>query len=137
MKKQQTVWVRNNGAEAHRDRYDGEDFEVAPGQSVEMTLECATLCLGFGDEDKSRCLRRLGWAATHQGQDEGKKRLAAFSFHMSESEANAHDPQQPSRSAAPAGGGDAPADTRKSVAGAAASAKPKGPLEKLAAAQAG
>lgn len=82
MKKQQTVWVKNNGTEQFVSRYDGEDFEIAPGEAVEMLIECAQLCIGFGDEDKSRCLRRLGWAFSLEAMPAAAKRLEAFSFHM-------------------------------------------------------
>lgn len=82
MKKPQTIWVRNNGDEIFTDRYDGEDFEIAPGESVEMLVECANLCLGFGDEDKTRCFRRKGWSSTKDDEKIARERLDAFSFHM-------------------------------------------------------
>lgn len=143
MRRSQTVWVRNNGKEPFSDKFDGEEFIIAPGDTVEMLVECAQLCLGFGDEDKSRVLRRKGWAFTHTAQQAAIARLDAFSFHMSEREAIAHDPNKaPAKapeatasssapaSAAEAGGGSLPPATAQKTAH-----KP-GPLEKLAAANA-
>lgn len=110
MKKADTVWVRNNGTEPFSSRYDSEDFTIAPGESIEMLVDCAVLCLGFGEDDKTRALRRLGWAFMGNELERAKLRLAAFSFHMKESEALAHKqqganaPASKSRSAAPAGG---------------------------------
>lgn len=82
MRKPQTIWVRNNGTDTFSDRYDGEDFAIEPGEAVEMLAECATLCLGFGEKDKTRCLRRLGWAFSSGKMAEGKARLDTFSFHL-------------------------------------------------------
>src|SRR5437899_12086960 len=94
MKRQQTVWVVNHGTEKFVDKYDGENFEVLPGEAVEMLVECAELCLGFGQEDKTRALRRKGWAFTNIGMKEATAKLQAFSFHMTEKEALEHDPNK-------------------------------------------
>ena len=83
MKRPDTVWVKNNGNSAHTDRYDGEDFTIQPGEQVEMYADCARLCFGFGDEDKTRVIRRLGWAATTNDLQGALQRLNAFSFHLS------------------------------------------------------
>lgn len=87
MRKPQTIWVRNNGNKTFNDRYDGEDFQIKPGHFIEMLVECATLCLGFGEDDKIRCVRRLGWAFSHDAMKSAIKELGEFSFHMSEKEA--------------------------------------------------
>src|SRR5258708_7240423 len=153
MKRQQTVFVRNNGTETFTDRYNGEDFEIPPGGQEEMLIECAELCLGFGEEDKTRALRRKGWAFTSVGQKEGLARLARFSFHMSEKEALAYDPNKEmvvgdlaksiatqSHSSAPVVGGAAAGVSSDAPAAAAVQtqkvARKPGPLEKLAAANA-
>lgn len=150
MKRQQTVWVRNNGTERFVDKYDNEDFEILPGQAVEMLVECAELCLGFGQEDKTRALRRKGWAFTNIGMKEALAKLEAFSFHMSEKEALEHGTKQnkaPAKpadpaevhSSAPVVGGAAAGVSSDAPAEAAVHPKPArkpGPLEKLAAANA-
>lgn len=99
MRKQQSVIVCNNGTEAFQDRYDGEDFEILPGEETEMLVECATLCLGFGEEDKTRCLRRLGWAKTFNSIAEATKRLDTFSFHMPGEPRSSRNAQRTSSSA--------------------------------------
>ncbi len=81
MKRDTTVWVKNNGGEAFCDRFDGEDFEIPPGGAVEMLPEAAKLCFGFGEEDKSRCIRRLGWAVDQNKLPLALARLNKFSFH--------------------------------------------------------
>ena len=133
MKKQQTVWVRNNGDLPFASRYDGEDFEILPGKSVEMLVECAQLCIGFGDEDKTRCLRRLGWAFSLDAMTEAQKRLETLSFHMERPASGAKE----SSSSAPRG------NENPEVASVASgqvvyssTGRKLGPLDKLAAAAA-
>lgn len=82
MKRPETVFVRNNGTEPHSDRYDGDDFTIEPGKSVEIFADAARLCFGFGEADKSRAIRRLGWASTSHDQSAAIARLNKFSFHM-------------------------------------------------------
>jgi len=84
MRKAQTVFVRNNGGDPFSDRYDGEDFTIEPGKAVEMEADCAKLVFGFGEEDKSRAIQRLGWAPTSADMKTALARLNAFSFHLSD-----------------------------------------------------
>lgn len=90
MRRAETVWVRNNGKLPYVDRYDGEDFTIKPGEYMEMDVEAARLCLGLGEDDKTRALRRLGWVKSTDGMPEAMARLNSFSFHMKESEAEGH-----------------------------------------------
>ena len=101
MKFPDTIYVRNNGGESFRDRYDGEPFEIKPGQAVQLHQGCAELVFGFGQEDKLRCLRRLGWVETNGDLSKGIERLNAFTFHESEKAANDHRARKPT---APADG---------------------------------
>jgi hypothetical protein len=112
MKKQDTIWVRNNGTVAFEGRYDSEDFTIAPGEAVEMLVECAVLWFGFGEESKERVLRKLGWAHTHQASLEGEKRLSQFSFHTHEPDPKSkrREARAQARSAAPAGDGQTSGD---------------------------
>jgi hypothetical protein len=139
-KRDQTVFVRNNGAEPFRDRYNSEDFEIAAGGIEEMVVECATLCLGFGETDKRRCLQRKGWANSDAHMKNGVERLSKFSFHMSENEALEHDPNKrpeetpavdSAHSSAPVVGGDA-SGRDSSLPEAAVQQRRKSPLGKLA-----
>lgn len=86
MKKVDSVFVRNNGSLPFSDRYDGEDFTIEPGQALEMEATCAKLVFGFGEEDKTRAIRRLGWAASTAELPLALERLYSFSFHMTEAE---------------------------------------------------
>lgn len=144
MQRQQTVFVKNNGAEPFSDRYNGEDFKIPPGGIEEMLVETAELCLGFGQDDKTRCLRRLGWAFTMEDMPEALERLGQFSFHMTEKEARGFNP---TNSSAPVGN-ETPAAPKGAAGGVAAKNKGGRPkktvsartnqsvLEKLAHAQA-
>lgn len=82
MRKVDTVWVRNDGNEVFTSRYDGEDFTIAPGKAEEITLACAELVFDFGKDDRSNCLRRLGWLHMNAKMDQALARLNKFSFHM-------------------------------------------------------
>lgn len=92
MKFQDVLWVRNNGNDTFADKFDGDEFELKPGQVLQIHQGCAELCFGFGKDpaDKLPTLRRLGWAHTNVDMVAGLKRLNAFSFHESEKAANDH-----------------------------------------------
>ncbi len=141
MKKQQTVFVRNNGSEDFSDRYNGEDFTIAANGGIEeMLVETAELCLGFGQDDKIRCVRRLGWAFTMDDMPRAQKRLASFSFHMTEREALEHDPSKVSSSSAPRGnetGAGLSLSAPAVVSNKGGRPRKLSPLQKLAQAQAG
>jgi hypothetical protein len=133
MKKLQTVFVRNNGTIPFKDRYDGEEFEIEPGEYTEMLIECAQLCMGFGDEDKTRCIRRLGWAFTQNGMAEALQRLETFSFHMERPKNGA---SKPGLSSAPEGEDARDVVSPSSRAVVLPPGRKLGPLEKLAQANA-
>lgn len=82
MRKPESVWVKNDGEETFKSKYDGDEVVIAPGKSEELTLPAAELLFGFGEEDKSRCLRRLGWMGMHLDYDKAIAMLNKFSFHM-------------------------------------------------------
>lgn len=112
MRKVLSVYVRNNGDAPFSDRYDGEDFTIAPGQVLEMEADCARLVFGVGEQDKTRAIRRLGWAPTANDMKDALARLFSFSFFSTpeEAAANTSQPQpergedQRARPSAPAGG---------------------------------
>lgn len=72
--------VRNNGEETVKGRYDGQDYEFPPGVTVAVHEEVARHILGFGQDDKSRALARLGWLSNSSQYQEAVKRLDAFQF---------------------------------------------------------
>src|ERR1700752_1873572 len=83
MRKEESVYVTNNGEQPFRDRYDGEDFVIHPGETLDMPAPCARLVFGFGEKDKGRAIRRLGWAKTASDMNDALARLRTFSFGMS------------------------------------------------------
>lgn len=95
MKFADTIWVRNNGTEVHRDKFDGDAFEIKPGGVLQIHQAAAELCFGFGQDDKLKTLRRLGWIETSGELARGIERLNAFSFHESERAANDHQARKP------------------------------------------
>jgi transcription initiation factor TFIIIB Brf1 subunit/transcription initiation factor TFIIB len=78
----QIVYVRNVTEDTLRSRYDGEDFEFAPGVYVQCPIDAARLIFGFGEEDKSRAIQRLGWVSTMNDMPRAIQRLMGFQFHM-------------------------------------------------------
>lgn len=82
MKKPETVFVKNNGKDVHRDRFDGEEIVIEPGQLVEIYADAARLCFGFGEKDKHRVIARLGWVDAENNMETALERLNKFSFHM-------------------------------------------------------
>lgn len=110
-----TIWIRHNGNFVHKDKYDGDEIELHPGDIKQLHLGCAELCFGFGRDDKLPTLRRLGWVDTQADSKAGLDKLNSFSFHENERAANNHraiKPTAPAEGAAavePAGAS-APAD---------------------------
>ena len=82
MRKPDSIWVRNDSEETFKSRYDGEDIVIVPGKAEELVIPAAELIFGFGEDDKSRCLRRLGWMGMHLDYDKAVERLNKLSFHM-------------------------------------------------------
>lgn len=110
------MWVRNNGREAFSDQFDGERFTIAPGAAEEMTVDCAKLVFGFGEDDKRRAIRRLGWAPTENDMPKALAKLNAFSFHMeppSDPYAPVSDTEPAARSSGRVAGADQPRRKRK------------------------
>ncbi len=81
MKRELWLWVVNRGHEVFRDRFDGEDYIFEPGEPLEIPAAAAKLIFGWGEENKGRCLQRLGWARTNLDLEAGLKRLNQFTFH--------------------------------------------------------
>lgn len=125
------IFVRNNSPESFKDRFDGEDFTILPGEYIEMPPEAAKLCFGWGEEDKSRAIRRLGWAETVNDLPEAARRLGLFSFHSSEEEAQ-RTGQAPARLEANAAPGSSTAEHAvESGAASDLSSRPVGGIDVL------
>jgi hypothetical protein len=81
------IFVTNKNDFVHTDAYDGEEYVFPPGERVLIPVEAATHMLGFGLEDQSDALVRLGWATVYNPDaktfienPDGVKRLARFVF---------------------------------------------------------
>jgi len=74
------IFVRNNNGSDFQDRYDGVDYVFPEGKLVECPVEAATHIFGYGLEDKTANMIRLGWAANSGGLKEAFERLDKFEF---------------------------------------------------------
>jgi len=72
------VWVTNKGEEFHVDYWGGEKFSFPPQKSVELSEELARQMFGFGVEDKTSLLVRLGWTKYSNDMPAALERLAKF-----------------------------------------------------------
>lgn len=74
------VYVTNNGKEELIDGWDSVKYTFTPGKTVEVPLAAAEHIFGYGTDDKTPFLVRLGWMKMSNEYDAGMKRLAAFAF---------------------------------------------------------
>lgn len=72
------VFVTNRGDRPHRDGWDGKKWEFAPGCTVQVPIEVARHVFGYGIDNKSDVIARLGWAATSKDLPAALARLAQF-----------------------------------------------------------
>lgn len=75
-----SIFVRNNTSEEFSDRFDGQDYTFPVGELVECPLEAVMHIFGYGLDDKSQNMIRLGWAATSGGLRDAYKKLDKFEF---------------------------------------------------------
>lgn len=74
------IGVKNTGTEPVTGRYDGQDYEFKPGVTVALPDEAATHIFGYGLDDKSRALIRLGWLVNSTQYGTALARLDAIQF---------------------------------------------------------
>jgi len=74
------IFVRNNSGSDFQDRYDGIDHVFPDGKLVECSIEAARHIFGYGVEDKTQHMIRLGWAANSGSLKEAYERLDKFEF---------------------------------------------------------
>lgn len=60
----ETVYVTNNGEKALTDSWDGVFYTFEPGKTLEVPAFVAGHIFGYGFEDKTDHVIRLGWAKT-------------------------------------------------------------------------
>ena len=72
------VWVTNKGDEFHVDIWGGEKFSFPPQKSVEISNDLARQMFGYGVEDKTSLLVRLGWTKISTDIPAAMERLDKF-----------------------------------------------------------
>ena len=82
-----SVYVTNRNPEPHMDKFNGEEFLFPTGEPVLVSEAAAQHMLGYGLENKTDILVRLGWAVRlnekgkqYEDNPEGVKQLARFVF---------------------------------------------------------
>ena len=73
-----TVYVTNVGDFDHSDSYCGFVYKFPRGISVEIPVEAAENLLGFGHDDKTDFVVRLGWSKTSQDMPKALEKLACL-----------------------------------------------------------
>lgn len=88
----------NNSGKDFADQFDGEKFDF-PAQkegaapiATEIPVEAAALIFGLGEEDKKRCIQRLGWAATTNDMTKALERIGQFTFTLEQPKGHATAP---------------------------------------------
>lgn len=74
------IGVKNNGTETLTARYDGKDYSFPPGVTKALSEAAAAHIFGFGLEDKTRVLARLGWASSSAQYAQAIAKLNDFTF---------------------------------------------------------
>lgn len=69
-----------SGKETIKARYNGQEYEFRPGEPVDVHQTVAAHIFGFGHEDKSTALARLGWAQSSDQLPAAMTRLQGIRF---------------------------------------------------------
>ena len=72
------VTITNTGDAVFEDGFAGEKYRFLPGKAVEIPEEAAAHISGYGCEDKTPHLARLGWIETRNDVPKGLERLEKF-----------------------------------------------------------
>lgn len=74
------IFVTNNGPAVFKDSFDGKQYVIEPQKTVEMPLLAAKHIFGYGDDNKSPYLVRLGWLRMSNEMEAAIERLNHFRF---------------------------------------------------------
>ena len=83
-----TIWVTNKGEEFFSDYHHGFKYEFQPGQPVALPLEAAQHIFGYGVDDKTPHLIRIGWLKYSNEVEEAYAKLHQFMFSTAKPELN-------------------------------------------------
>ena len=75
-----TIFVTNNGDFYFEDGFNGERYTFAVGATVEIPLLAAKHIFGYGVDDKTPHLVRLGWLRMSNEVEQAMSKLAKFRF---------------------------------------------------------
>lgn len=76
--------VTNGLKEKVAGRYDGVDYVWKPGQVLDIPVMAAEHIFGYGLDDKSRAMNRLGWMPSSALADEAYEKLGLMGFDVVE-----------------------------------------------------
>lgn len=74
------LYVCNNGKKDFTDRYDGEEYVFAVGETVAVSADAARHIFGYGEGDKSRAMRRQGVVQHSSDGHKAQEWLGQFAF---------------------------------------------------------
>jgi hypothetical protein len=78
--REEFVRVTNETGELITGRFASDDYEFPPGEATDIHLAAAAHMFGFGEEDKSRALARLGWVHSSADIRPAMERLGHIKF---------------------------------------------------------
>jgi hypothetical protein len=74
------VRVTNTGPDKIRGRFAGEDYEFLPNKPSDIPVHAAAHIFGFGHENKTAALNRLGWLTSSSEMERAMARLNKIVF---------------------------------------------------------
>lgn len=83
-----TIWVTNKGTDYFSDYFHGFKYEFHPGQPVALPIEAAQHIFGYGVEDKTPHLIRIGWLKYSNEVEAAIAKLHSFMFTTAKPEPN-------------------------------------------------
>lgn len=75
-----TIFVTNNGDFSFEDGFAGKRYQFSVGSTVEIPLLAAKHIFGYGEQDKTPYLVRLGWLQLSNELDKAMVKLNKFKF---------------------------------------------------------
>jgi hypothetical protein len=63
-----------------RARYVGIDYDFRQNEAVNLPIDAARHIFGFGEDDKTASLHRLGWLTHTEGLEEALEKLSKIEF---------------------------------------------------------
>ena len=85
------IFVTNKNDFIHEDKFNSEEFVFPPNEAVLVSIDAAVHMFGYGLEDQTDALVRLGWAMKPDPagrgwieDPEGIRKLAGFVFEEAE-----------------------------------------------------